>query len=155
PVSDLFTFVRGHNMAKAGLEMAVLDLFGKIQGKPIHQILGGERKEIATGVSLGIEETIPHLIARIEDALARGYPGIKLKIKPKWDVKVLAEVRRQFPEIALMADANSAYSLADLDHLKQLDAFDLTMVEQPLAYDDIVDHAKLQAQLRTPVCLDE
>ncbi|HZE95950.1 MAG TPA: o-succinylbenzoate synthase [Planctomycetota bacterium] len=155
PVSELFSFVRGHNMAKAGLEMAVLDLFARAQGKPVHQVLGGERTEIPTGVSLGIEESVTHLLARVETALAQGYQRIKLKIKPKWDVNVLAEVRREFPKAALMADANSAYTLADIDHLKQLDAFDLTMIEQPLGYDDYVDHARLQARIRTPVCLDE
>lgn len=155
PVSELFSFVRGHNMAKAGVEMAVLDLFGRLQKKPVHQILGGDRTEIATGVSLGIEDSVPQLLARVEEAAAQGYQRIKLKIKPGWDVDVVAEVRRRFPDVPLMADANSAYTLHDIDHLKKLDAFNLTMIEQPLAYDDYVDHAKLQAQIKTPVCLDE
>src|SRR5262249_43567344 len=155
PISELFSFVRGHNMAKAGIEMAVLDLFGKAQGKPIWQILGGERSEIPTGVSLGIEDTVPDLLKRVEQALAKGYQRIKLKIKPRWDVDVIAEVRKKFPTVPLMADANSAYSLADIEHRKKLDQFDLMMIEQPLSYDDYVDHAKLQAQIKTPVCLDE
>ncbi|HLF94890.1 MAG TPA: o-succinylbenzoate synthase [Planctomycetota bacterium] len=155
PISDLFAFVRGHNMAKAGIEMAVLDLFGKAQGKPIHAILGGTQREIPTGVSLGIEDTVADLLKRVEEGIAQGYRRIKLKIKPKWDVDVVREVRKAFPSVPLMADANSAYSLADIDHLKRLDEFGLMMIEQPLAYDDYVDHAKLQAQVRTPVCLDE
>jgi len=155
PISELFTFVRGHNMAKAGIEMAVLDLFGKAQGKPIWEILGGERMEIPTGVSLGIEDTVSDLIKRVEQALAKGYQRIKLKIKPRWDVEVVAEVRKQFPTIPLSVDANSAYSLSDIDHLKKLDAYGLVMIEQPLSYDDYVDHAKLQAQIKTAVCLDE
>ncbi len=155
PVSDLFAFVRGHNMAKAGIEMAVLDLFGKEQGKPIHQILGGTQQEIPTGVSLGIEDTVADLLKRVEEGVSKGYRRIKLKIKPRWDVDVVAEVRRHFPAVPLMADANSAYSLSDIEHLKRLDEFNLMMIEQPLGYDDYVDHAKLQAQIRTPVCLDE
>ena len=155
PISELFTFVRGHNMAKAGIEMAVLDLFGKAQNKPIHQILGGERSEIPTGVSLGIEDTVPDLLRRVEEAVAKGYRRIKVKIKPRWDMEVLAEIRKRFPSVPLMADANSAYTLQDLDQLRRLDDFNLMMVEQPLAYDDYVDHAKLQAVMKTPVCLDE
>jgi o-succinylbenzoate synthase len=155
PISDLFAFVRGHNMAKAGIEMAILDLFGKAQSKPIHQILGGQQMEIPTGVSLGIEDTVADLLKRVEEGVSQGYRRIKLKIKPKWDVDVVAEVRKQFPSTPLMADANSAYSLSDIEHLKRLDEFNLMMIEQPLNYDDYVDHAKLQAQIRTPVCLDE
>jgi len=155
PISDLFAFVRGHNMAKAGIEMAILDLFGKAQGKPIHQILGGTQTELQTGVSLGIEDSVADLLKRVEEGLSQGYRRIKLKIKPRWDVEVVAEVRKRFPAVPLMADANSAYSLADIDHLKRLDEFDLMMIEQPLGYDDYVDHAKLQARIRTPVCLDE
>lgn len=155
PISELFAFVRGHNMAKAGIEMAVVDLFGKAQNKALHQVLGGDRPEISTGVSLGIEESTAELLKRVEEALSKGYQRIKLKIRPRWDVDVVAEVRKAFPTVPLMADANSAYTLADVDHLQKLDAFQLMMIEQPLGYDDYVDHAKLQARIRTPVCLDE
>jgi len=155
PISELFAFVRGHNMAKAGIEMAILDLFGKAQGRPIHAILGGTQQEIPTGVSLGIEDTVPDLLKRVEEGVAQGYRRIKLKIKPRWDVDVVREVRKAFPQVPLMADANSAYTLADIEHLRRLDEFNLMMIEQPLAYDDIVDHARLQAEIRTPVCLDE
>lgn len=155
PISELFSFVRGHNMAKAGIEMAVLDLFARAEKKPVHQVLGGDRKEIPTGVSLGIEENLSALLARVEEAVGKGYQRVKLKIKPRWDVDVVAEVRRRFPKVPLMTDANSAYTLADVEHLQRLDEYDLMMIEQPLAWDDYVDHAKLQAKLRTPVCLDE
>jgi O-succinylbenzoate synthase len=155
PISELFSFVRGHNMAKAGIEMAVLDLFGKAQGQPIHAILGGSRSEIPTGISLGIENTVDDLLARVERSLEKGYQRIKVKIKPRWDVEVIAQIRRRFPAIALMADANSAYGLGDFDHLRRLDEHNLMMVEQPLGYDDYVDHAKLQKVMRTPICLDE
>jgi O-succinylbenzoate synthase len=155
PVSDLFGFVRGHNMAKAGLEMAAVDLFAKAQNRPLYQVLGGTRTEIPTGISLGIEDTVDDLLRRVEEGVGKGYQRIKLKIKPKWDVDVVEAVRKRFPRTPLMADANSAYTLDDIPHLKRLDAFDLLMIEQPLAYDDYVDHAKLQAEIRTPVCLDE
>jgi o-succinylbenzoate synthase len=155
PISELFAFVRGHNMAKAGIEMAVVDLFGKAQNRALHQILGGDRTEIPTGVSLGIEESIAELLRRVEEAVMQRYQRVKLKIRPRWDVEVIAAVRKEFPTVPLMADANSAYTLADLDHLQKLDAYELMMIEQPLGYDDYVDHAKLQARLRTPVCLDE
>ncbi len=155
PVAELFGNVRGHNMAKAGLEMAVLDWIARHEDRPLHQILGGTRTEIPTGISLGIEDKVDDLLRRVEEAVAKGYQRIKLKIKPKWDIDVVAEVRKRFPTTPLMADANSAYSLADIDHLKRLDEFNLMMIEQPLDYDDYVDHAKLQAAIRTPVCLDE
>lgn len=155
PVSDLFAFVRGHNMAKAGVEMAAVDLFCKLQGKPLHQVLGATRTEIPTGVSLGIEDSVDDLLRRVEEAVGKGYQRIKLKIKPKWDVEIVAAVRARFPKVPLMADANSAYTLNDVLHLKRLDEFDLMMIEQPLAYDDYVDHAVLQREIRTPVCLDE
>jgi O-succinylbenzoate synthase len=106
-------------------------------------------------VSLGIEDSIGDLLKRVEQALERGYQRIKLKIKPRWDVDVVSEVRKRFPTVPLMADANSAYSLDDVEHLRRLDEFQLMMIEQPLSYDDYVDHAKLQAQIKTPVCLDE
>jgi O-succinylbenzoate synthase len=155
PISELFSFVRGHNMAKAGIEMAILDLFARAQNQPVWQVLGGVRKEIETGVSLGIEASVQVLLSRVEEAVSKGYRRIKIKIKPRWDVDVIAELRRNFPSVPLTADANSAYSLSDIDHLRRLDDFNLLMIEQPLAYDDYVDHAKLQAKLRTPVCLDE
>ncbi len=121
----------------------------------VAHIGGGARKEIACGVSIGIQESVPKLLKKIEGELAAGYQRIKMKIKPGWDIDVVREVRREFPQIRLMVDANSAYQLADADHLRRLDEFYLMMIEQPLSHDDIIDHAQLQAKLDTPICLDE
>jgi o-succinylbenzoate synthase len=148
--------IRGHQMACGGLEVAVWDLEARRRGVPLwQQIGGGARKEIPCGVSIGIQDTVGQLIGKIATEVAAGYRRIKIKIKPGWDVDVVREVRREFPKILLMADANSAYTLADAERLKCLDEFDLMMIEQPLAHDEIIDHAALQAQLRTPICLDE
>jgi O-succinylbenzoate synthase len=148
--------IRGHLMAQGGLEVAVWDLEARTLGKPLYQqIGGGARREIPCGVSIGIQDSVPQLLQKIETELAAGYQRIKMKIKPGWDVDVVREVRQRFPDILLMADANSAYTLADTAPLKALDEFNLMMIEQPLAHDEIIDHAKLQAQLKTPICLDE
>ncbi len=148
--------IRGHNMARGGLEAAVWDLEARLLGLPLYQhIGGGARREIPCGVSIGIQNSVPELLKKIEIEVAAGYQRIKMKIKPGWDVDVIREVRRRFPDILLMADANSAYTLADAARLKCLDEFGLMMIEQPLAHDEIIDHAKLQAQLETPICLDE
>jgi o-succinylbenzoate synthase len=148
--------IRGHLMAQGGLEVAVWDLEARMLGKPLYQhIGGGARREIPCGVSIGIQDSVPQLLTKIETELAAGYRRIKMKIKPGWDVDVVRQVRERFPEILLMADANSAFTLADAPRLKCLDEFKLMMIEQPLAHDEIIDHAKLQAQLQTPICLDE
>jgi O-succinylbenzoate synthase len=147
--------VRRHNFAKSGVETAFWDLLAQAQGRSLAQLLGGTRREIESGVSIGIEPDTSYLLKRIEGFLAQGYRRIKLKIGPGQDVDVLRNVRQAFPTIPLMADANSAYTLKDLEHLKQLDAFDLLMIEQPLAHDDIIDHATLQRALQSPICLDE
>jgi O-succinylbenzoate synthase len=147
--------VRGHNMAKMGLEAAVWDLLGKAQGRSIAQLLGGSRERVAVGVSIGVQDSVAALLARIDEFWSQGYSRVKIKIRPGWDAAVLRQVRERFPDMPLMADANSAYTLADVDVLVALDKFDLMMIEQPLAHDDLVDHAELQRRLRTPVCLDE
>ncbi|HTW63629.1 MAG TPA: o-succinylbenzoate synthase [Bryobacteraceae bacterium] len=148
--------IRGHLMARGGLEVAVWDLEARMLGKPLFEhIGGGARRAIPCGVSIGIQDTVPQLLDKIEIELAAGYQRIKMKIKPGWDVEVVGEVRRRFPNILLMADANSAYTLADAPRLERLDDFNLMMIEQPLAHDEIIDHAKLQARLKTPICLDE
>ena len=148
--------IRGHLMAQGGLEVAIWDLEARMLGEPLYRrIGGGARREIPCGVSIGIQDTVPQLLQKIETELAAGYQRIKMKIKPGWDVDVVRQVRKRFPDILLMADANSAYTLADAPLLKALDDFNLMMIEQPLAHDEIIDHAKLQAQLKTPICLDE
>ncbi|WP_374723827.1 o-succinylbenzoate synthase [Calidifontibacillus erzurumensis] len=154
-VSKLFSPIRGNNMAKAALEGAVWDLYAKLEQIPLYKALGGEKKEIAVGVSIGIQNSIDELLDLIERYLSEGYQRIKVKIKLGWDIDCLKAIRNKFPTTPLMADANSAYRLEDIELLKQLDAFDLLMIEQPLAYDDIIDHAKLQKELKTPICLDE
>src|SRR5581483_9045371 len=144
------------HMARAGLEAAAWDLEARLARRPLwQQIGGGARREIPCGVSIGIQDSVSQLLNKIEVELAAGYQRIKIKIKPGWDVDVIRQVRERFPAIKLMADANSAYTLADAGHLKQLDAFYLMMIEQPLSHDDIIDHAELQSKLETPICLDE
>ncbi|MDQ1471990.1 MAG: o-succinylbenzoate synthase [Bryobacterales bacterium] len=148
--------IRGHNMARGGVEAAIWDLQARRNGNPLwKEIGGGARREIPCGVSIGIQDSVGQLIEKIERELADGYQRIKMKIKPGWDVDVVREIRTKFPAIRLMADANSAYTLADTAHLKQLDEFYLMMIEQPLAHDDIIDHAELQQKLDTAICLDE
>ncbi len=154
-VTKLFSPIRRNNMAKAAIEGAIWDLYAKRNNKPLAEMLGGNKKEIDVGISIGIQPSIKALLELIDKFVTQGYKRIKIKIKPGWDIDVLREVRAHFPDILIMADANSAYSLEDLEHLQQLDAFNLMMIEQPLAHDDIVDHALLQAQLKTPICLDE
>jgi O-succinylbenzoate synthase len=154
-VSALTAHIRGHQMARGGLEAAVWDLEARLAGLPLWRHIGGVRAEIACGVSIGIQDSVEQLLQKIQGELEAGYRRIKIKIKPGWDVDVVRAVRERFPDIKLMADANSAYRLSDAPHLKQLDAFRLMMIEQPLAHDDIIDHAKLQAHLDTPICLDE
>jgi O-succinylbenzoate synthase len=154
----LFKRVRGHQMAKAGLESALWDLEARRAGVPVAALLGETRKRrqrVESGVSIGIQETVDALLDRIAAFREAGYRRIKIKIKPGWDAEVVRRVLERFPGLTLMVDANSAYTLGNLDRLRALDVFDLLMIEQPLAHDDIIDHAALQRELRTPICLDE
>ena len=146
---------RGHNMAKAGLELAFMDLTAQIKQQSLSALLGGELDRVAVGVSLGIQPTISRLLDRVERYLKLGYQRIKLKIKPGWDLDVVDEVRRKYPDILLSVDANAAYTFSDIDHLKMLDDFNLLMIEQPLQHDDLMDHARLQEVMKTRLCLDE
>ncbi|WP_096274431.1 o-succinylbenzoate synthase [Paucisalibacillus globulus] len=154
-VFPLFGRLRGNNMAKAAIEGAVWDLYAKRQGVSLAKALGGEKTQIDVGISIGIQPTITELLEKIEGFLDQGYKRIKLKIKPGHDVEMLRQVRAAFPDTKIMADANSAYTLRDIDLLKQLDDLDLMMIEQPLQHHDIIDHAKLQKEIQTPICLDE
>jgi len=154
-VFEMFLQVRGHNMAKAGVETAIWDAEAKQKNIPLAKLLSGTREEISSGVSIGIQPSIPELLAKVEKELAVGYQRIKIKIKPGNDVEPTRALRERFPRIRLMVDANSAYTLADAPLLKQLDPFFLIMIEQPLGHDDIYSHAALQRQLETPICLDE
>ncbi len=154
-VSKRFENIRRNNMAKSALEGAVWDLYAKRNGNPLYKELGGTKQQIEVGISIGIQPTAKELVQVVEGFVNEGYKRMKVKIKPGADYEMLKEVRRHFPSILLMADANSAYTLNDIDMLKKLDNLDLMMIEQPLAHDDIIDHAKLQSELATPICLDE
>jgi len=154
-VVSRFRRVRGHPMARAGLENAVWDLLAQAQGVSLADMLGGQRARVPVGVSVGIEPTLDELLDRVAQHVAEGYGRVKLKIKPGWDVAVVRAVRERWPELLLQVDGNSAYTLAHASVFRELDQFDLLLIEQPLHHDDIVDHARLQVQLRTPVCLDE
>jgi O-succinylbenzoate synthase len=147
--------IKGNRFARAGLEMACWDLLARSNDQPIHELLGGTRREIHSGVSLGIERDLDSLLERIDQYVREGYRRIKLKIAPGWDVDVVRRVRECYPDLPLQVDANSAYSLDDLPTLRELDPFDLLLIEQPLSHDDIIDHARLQEALKTPICLDE
>jgi len=150
-----FAPVRGHNMAKAALECALWDIESQSKSVPLWKLIGGTIAQVPCGVSLGIQETVDALLEKIQNELDSGYQRIKVKIKPGWDAEVIEKIRERFPHIALMADANSAYSLEDLSRLKSLDRYYLMMIEQPLGWDDMLDHARLQRELTTPICLDE
>ncbi len=146
---------RGNRMAKAVIEMAFWDLWAKMLGQPLHCLLGGVRTAIPVGVSIGIQSSVAATLEMVAPHVAEGYKRIKLKIKPGWDVIPVSAVRAEFPNINLTVDANSAYSLADTRVFQALDNLKLDYIEQPLAWDDIQDHAKLQQRITTPLCLDE
>jgi O-succinylbenzoate synthase len=154
-VWELLGQIRGHNMAKAGLETAIWDAEAKQKGMPLSKLLGGRLSEISSGVSIGIQPTVQELLEKVEKELVAGYQRIKIKIKPGKDVEPVALLRERFPRIRLMVDANSAYRLQDAPLLKELDRFFLIMIEQPLSWDDIYSHSLLQKKLDTPICLDE
>ena len=148
-------FVRGNNMARAALEAALWDLKGRKEGVPLYKLFGGERTQLPTGISLGIEPRVEDLLGLIGKYKAEGYQRIKIKIKQGWDVDVVARIREELPDVPLMVDANCAYSIEEADHLARFDEHNLMMIEQPFSYEDITDHAKLQRKITTPVCLDE
>ncbi len=147
--------VRGNRMSKATLETAVWDLEAKKLNVPLWRHLGGVQKEIDCGVSIGIQDSVEQLLEKIQTEIDAGYKRIKIKIAPHWDYEVIKTVRETFGDILLTGDANSAYSLDDIELFKRMDKFDLMMFEQPLSHDDISDHAKLQKEIKTPICLDE
>jgi O-succinylbenzoate synthase len=152
--SQLFRSIRRNNMAKAALETALWDLDAKSHSMPLSKMIGGTREVIASGVVVATDSTTKAL-KQIEDYLEDGYQRIKVKINPNQDYSFLSEIRMYYPDLPIMADANSAYSLKDIDRLKALDEFNLMMIEQPLAHDDIIEHALLQKEIQTPICLDE
>lgn len=147
--------IRGHHLAKAGVEMAIWDLLGKREGKSLREMLGGVRDKVEVGVSIGIQESAQTLVRSAAEYVSQGYARVKIKIKPGRDVEDTSAVRKEFPNLRLQVDANSAYSLDDAPRLKPLDELNLLLIEQPLFEDDIWDHHKFQEQFETPVCLDE
>ncbi|HSL27738.1 MAG TPA: o-succinylbenzoate synthase [Anaerolineales bacterium] len=147
--------IRGHHLAKAGIEMALWDLLGKRLGKSLREMLGGTRERVDVGVSIGIQESASALVRTVESYLEQGYRRIKIKIKPGREIEETSAVRRAYPDLRLQVDANSAYTLETAAVLKPLDELNLLLIEQPLYEDDIWDHRKLQAELQTPICLDE
>jgi O-succinylbenzoate synthase len=151
----LFAKVRAHRMAKAALENAIWDADATQKQLPLWKLLGGTRKEIPCGVSIGIQDSVEQLLEKIQIELAAGYRRIKVKVKSGWDVNVLERIRSRWPDITLSCDANSAYTLDQVEHLRKFDQFNLLMIEQPLWNDDIYYHARLQKELRTSICLDE
>ena len=151
----LFAKVRAHRMAKAGLENALWDAEARQKQMPLWKLLGGTRREILCGVSIGIQDSVEQLLDKIQIELAAGYRRIKIKVKPGWDVNVLEKIRSRWADITLSCDANSAYTLDQVEHLREFDQFNLLMIEQPLWNDDIYYHARLQKELRTSICLDE
>lgn len=154
-VWEAFAKVRGHRMSKAAIETACWDLEAKKLGVPLWRQIGGTNERIECGVSIGIQDSVEQLFEKIRTELDAGYRRIKIKIGPGWDHDVIRQVREHFGDIPLMGDANSAYTLNDIELFKRMDEFGLMMFEQPLAHDDMLDHAKLQKEIKTPVCLDE
>ncbi len=153
--ATLMSKVRGHHMAKAAVENALWDAEAQEKQQPLWKLLGGTRREISCGVSIGIQDSIEQLLEKIAVELAAGYRRIKVKVKPGWDLKVLERIRSRWSDIVLSCDANSAYTLDEVEHLRKFDQFNLLMIEQPLWDDDIYYHARLQHELRTAICLDE
>ncbi|HMQ29783.1 MAG TPA: o-succinylbenzoate synthase [Chloroflexaceae bacterium] len=154
-VDALYARVRGNRMARSGFEFAAWDLFGRLRGQGLSQMLGGTRQRVEVGVSVGVQPDLDSLLRVVAGYVEAGYTRVKLKIKPGWDLEPTRAVRETWPDLRLQVDANSIYTLDHAEHLARLDAFDLLLIEQPLAHDDIYDHAKLQGRLRTPICLDE
>ncbi|WP_449538400.1 o-succinylbenzoate synthase [Ferdinandcohnia sp. Marseille-Q9671] len=153
-LQESFQFVKRNHMAKASIDMALWDLYAKKQGLPLSKVIGGTRDTIDSGVVVSIN-SIEQVLHKIKEHNDEGYKRIKIKIKPGMDYNVLTQIRREFPTVPLMVDANSAYTLRDIEKLKALDEFGLMMIEQPLGEEDIVDHSKLQKEIITPICLDE
>lgn len=147
--------VRGHMMAKAGLEASLWDVFAKSRNLSLSQLIGGTRKKVDVGVSIGIQDSVPLLLKKVEGYLSEGYKRIKIKIAPGFDMQFVKALRKEFPGLLLQVDANSAYTLDDADIFREMDDYNLSLIEQPLGYEDIFDHSKLQRLIKTPICLDE
>ncbi len=148
-------FYKGNQFAKAGLEVAWWVLEAKRRGMPLHRLLGGRKSRVAVGADFGVQDSLEMLLGKIQGAIDRGYPRVKLKFRPGWDLNMLDAVRSTFPDFPFHIDCNAGYTLADADLFRQVDRYRLAMIEQPLQADDLVDHAELQKMIETPICLDE
>jgi O-succinylbenzoate synthase len=154
-LQERLALVKGNFFAKSGLDMAWWDLHARLLDQPLYRVLGGTSPAVTVGADFGVQDSIEQLLTKIDGAVAAGFERVKLKFRPGWDVPMLEAVRRRFPNTVFHIDCNSGYRLADVELFKQLDAFGLAMIEQPLGHDDLLDHADLQGQIRTPICLDE
>jgi len=154
-LNEILNQFKGNQFAKAALETAYWTLSAKLEGIPLFEKLGGQAKKVVCGNSLGIRATVEEILSDIEQSLEKGYQRIKIKVRPGWDIDVLEKVRNHFPDIGLQVDANSAYTIKDLDRLKEFDRYNLVQIEQPLGDHDLVYHSQLQKEIRTPICLDE
>jgi O-succinylbenzoate synthase len=154
-LSKLLSPIKGHNFAKTSVETAFWHIMSQKKKTYLSKLLGGTKKRVAVGESIGIKANLHELLQSVEKCLDEGYQRVKIKIQPGWDIKAVKAIRKQFPDINLMVDANSAYTIKDIKKLQSIDNYDLMMIEQPLAHDDIIDHATLQKKLKTPICLDE
>jgi len=150
-----YSCVRGHMMAKAGLEAAMWDVFAKSENISLSKMLGGTRDKIDVGVSIGIQKSEADLLKKVSNYLDEGYKRIKIKISPGYDIQLVKALRKEYPDILLQVDANSSYELRDVNLFREMDNYNLLMIEQPLGYEDIYDHSKLQKEIKTPICLDE
>ena len=154
-LNEHLTYFKGNGFAKAALELCWWTLQSKLEGTPVHRLLGGETHPVTAGADFGIQDSFDMLLCNIQKAVDAGFPRIKLKARPGWDVEMLRAVRSAFPRITLHIDCNAGYTLADVKTFQAIDAFDLAFIEQPLAWDDILDHAELAKEIDTPICLDE
>lgn len=154
-LNTIYAKIKGNTMAKSAIEGAIWDLYAKQINLPLYQVIGGKRDRIDVGISLGLEADTADLLAKIDAYTQQGFKRVKIKIKKNKDLSLIQEVRKAFPHLNLMVDGNSAYTLNDIEHLKSFDSYDLMMIEQPLAHNDIIDHASLQSHVKTPICLDE
>lgn len=154
-IADMFSYIKGNQFAKAGLDLAWWDLRARLQGQPLYRVLGGKHPTVRVGADFGVADCIDDLLKEVRCTIDAGFPRVKLKFRPGWDLPMVRAVRSAFPDLVMHIDCNSCFTLADYALFEELDELELAMVEQPLAYDDLVDHAALQRRLKTPICLDE
>src|SRR5262249_33013385 len=154
-LQQLLGIFKGNYFAKAGFDLAWWDLHAKALGQPLYRVLGGKSPNVIIGADFGVMDSVDELLPKIAEAVAAGFRRVKLKFRPGWDLPMLRAVRRQFPDTIFHIDCNSGYRLADAPLFRAVDEFHLAMIEQPLTHDDLLDHAELQKQIRTPICLDE